>query len=360
MITICDIWAKKFGHYEFNKNILKIISSIFIKEQIVYVGDKDQIECFNEEIKLKNINFKMINIIERNKIKRICNYILNLLNIKKIGNNELIFLNGLPIIIFLSKIIFSSKKKMYFFLHGMDKLEQKNKGIYKYMNFFFKFKNKKEKHKYVVLGENIKENLIKIFPKMKEQIFSIDHPYSFEKKYEYKNINNILNLGTIGITSKEKGLNNIFKFIEKINEKYNFKHIGKSIDNIPDRFNKYFPYKDDLLEKNKFEKEILNLDYILILYPKDSYKLTASGVYFDCIKYNKPLLGLKNEYFEYMFKKYGEIGKLFESIDEIIEYLSRERKILNLDYDIFQSNMKNIKESLNKNVEKQLKKIIED
>ena len=194
---------------------------------------------------------------------------------------------------------------------------------------------------------------------MKEQIFSIDHPYSFEKEYGYKNINKILSLGTVGITSKEKGLDNIFKFIEK-NKKYNFKHIGKSISEIPEKFKKYFPYKDSFLEKDKFEEEILDLDYILILYPKDSYKLTASGVYFDCIKYNKPLLGLKNEYFEYMFKKYGEIGKLFETIDEIIEYLSQERIKLNLDYNIFHKNMKNIKKILNKNVEEQLREIIED
>ena len=166
-------------------------------------------------------------------------------------------------------------------------------------------------------------------------------------------------MGTVGIASREKGIENIFKFVEKIDEKYNFKHIGKSISEIPNKFRKYFLYKNDLLEKDKFEEEILNLDYILILYPKDSYRLTASGVYFDCIKYNKPLLGLKNEYFEYMFKKYGEIGKLFESIDEIIEYLSQERKILDSDYDIFHKNMKSIKKVLNKNVEKQLKEIIE-
>ena len=358
MIVICDIWAKKWGHYEFNKNVTELISNIFYKEKIYYFGDKEQINYFNKDIEFTNINFKILNIIERNKIKKICNYILNLLNIKKIKSDKIIFLNALPIVIFLSKIIFSSKKEIYFFLHGMDKLEQENKGIYKYMNLFFKLRNQKEKHKYIVLGKNIKENLIEIFPNMKEQFFSIDHPYSFEKKYEYKDINKILNLGTVGIISQEKGLNNIFKFIEK-NKKYNFKHIGKSVSEIPNKFRKYFPYKNDLLEKDKFEEEILNLDYILILYPKNSYRLTASGVYFDCIKYNKPLLGLKNEYFEYMFKKYGEIGKLFESIDEIIEYLSQERKILDSDYDIFHKNMKRIKKALNKNVEKQLKEIIE-
>lgn len=263
------------------------------------------------------------------------------------------------VIIFLSKLIFSSKEEIYFFLHGLDKLEQKDKEMYKYLKFLFKFRNNKEKHKYIVLGKNIRENLVEIFPEMKEQIFYIDHPYSFEKEYEYKNLNANFNLGTVGITSLEKGLENTFYFIEKLEEKYNFKHIGKSIDKIPIKFERYFPYRNDLLEKEKFEKEILKLDYILILYPKDSYKLTASGVYFDCIKYNKPLLGLRNEYFEYMFKKYGEIGKLFDSLEEIIVYISQDKQILDLDYNIFHENMKNIKKVLNKHVENQLKKIIE-
>lgn len=355
MIIGCDIWAKNVEHYEFNKNILKTINNCFKKEKINYFGDAEQISFFDKE---KNVIYNEIYIVKYNKIKILFNYIFNLLKINKYDSNKIFILNAWPIIIFLSKLIFNSKKEIYFILHGMDRIEKKNKGMYKYLNFFFNFKNNKSKHKYIVLGENIKKNLIKIFPDIKEQFFSIDHPYSFEEKYKYKKINEVLKLGTVGITSQEKGLYNIFKFIEK-NKKYKFKHIGKSVSEIPNKLKKYFPYRNNLLEKNKFEEEILNLDYILILYPKNSYKLTASGVYFDCIKYNKPLLGLKNEYFEYMFKKYGEIGKLFESIDEIIEYLEQERYILNLDYNIFHDNMKNIKKFLNKNVEEQLNKIIE-
>ena len=357
MAVICDIWAKKLDHYEFNKNIIKLINHI-LNEQNIYFGDRKQIEFIKKEKELYNIKFIDINILKVQKIKLFFNYFFNLYKIQKIKSDKIFILNSLPIVIFLSKVIFNSKKEIYFFLHGMDRLEQENKGMYKYLKYFFKFRNNKNRYKYIVLGENIKKNLIKIFPNMEEQIFSIDHPYSFEKEYGNKEINEILKLGTVGIISQEKGLNNIFEFIEKNNEKFSFKHIGKSLTKMSEGFKRYFPYRNSFLEKDKFEEEILNLDYILILYPNDSYKLTASGVYFDCIKYNKPLLGLKNQYFGYMFKKYGEIGKLFESIDEIIEYLSQERKILDIDYDIFHKNMKNIKKVLNKNVEKQLKEII--
>ena len=357
MIIVCDIWAKKLAHYEFNKNILRIINKIF-KKEIYYFGDKEQSNIMLSELNFSLINLEKINIIEGNRIKVLLNNIFNLYKIRKLKGNKIIILTSTPIILFLAKLFFNSEVEIYFFLHSLDILEQEKKGIYKYLNIFFKFKNRKFKHKYIVLGENIKENLNVLFPNMKGQIFSVDHPYSFEKKYEYKKINEMLSLGTIGITSHEKGLDNIFEFIEKNNEKHSFKHIGKSSSEIFEKFKKYFPYKDNLLEKEKFEEEILSLDYILILYPKDSYKLTASGIYFDCIKYNKPLLGLKNEYFEYMFKKYGKIGKLFESIDEIIEYLAQEKEILILEHDNFYRNMENIKKVLNKKIERELEKIV--
>ena len=357
MIIVCDIWAKKLAHYEFNKNILRIINNIF-KKEIYYFGDKEQSNIMLTELNFSLINLKKINIVEGNRMKVLLNNIFNLYKIRKLKGNKIIILSSAPIILFLAKLFFNSEIEIYFFLHGLDILEQEKKGMYKYLKFFLKFKNKKFKHKYIVLGENIKENLNVLFPNMKEQILSVDHPYSFEKKYEYKKINEMLSLGTIGITSHEKGLDNIFEFLEKNNEKHSFKHIGKSSSEISEKFKKYFPYKDNLLEKEKFEEEILSLDYILILYPKDSYKLTASGIYFDCIKYNKPLLGLKNEYFEYMFKKYGKIGKLFESIDEIIEYLAQEKEILILEHDNFYRNMENIKKVLNKKIERELEKIV--
>ena len=59
-----------------------------------------------------------------------------------------------------------------------------------------------------------------------------------------------------------------------------------------------------------------------------------------------------------MFKKYGAIGKLFSSIDEIIEYLEKDREILIKEQNIFWKNMEKIRKTLNKNVEKDLFKII--
>lgn len=357
-MLICDIWATGIEHYEFNFNVLKLLSRLFCNKEIFYIGNEEQVNKFS--ISLQKINFYKINTIKitkKNKIKIIFIYIINLLKIRKFNSDKIIILNSLPIIILLAKIILFSKKDIYFFLHGLDKLEDENKGSYKFFLFVIRLFNS-DRYKYIVLGDVIKKNLLKKYPSMEKQLFSIDHPYSFSKNNINKRFDNKIIISTCGITAYEKGLNNIYKFIDKIENNFEFKHIGKSINEIQDKYVKYFPYKNEVISQKEYKNLIDKLDYILILYPNDSYKLTASGVYFDCIKFNKPLLGLKNEYFEYMFEKYGEIGKLFNTIEEIIDYLKKNREILEQEQNIFWKNMEKIRETLNKNVEKNLLRII--
>lgn len=353
-MIVCDLWAKDLEHYEFNKNILKILEK---HKDLKYFGEKSQIERLNEE-GLKNIKFYQINNNFKNRIIIILSYIFNILKLNIKSDKEIIILNGIPIIILFCKLFL--KKKIYIFLHDLNRLEIGKKGSYRYLSKIIRIKNNKN-FKYIVLGEKIRERLIEIIPEIRENVYYIDHPYSFINKENNKNLEEIKKIGTCGITNYLKGLKNIYQLIDKISKeknKFNYKHLGKSTDDINEKYIEYFPFKSSLIEKGLYEDLIEELDYILILYPINSYKLTASGVYFDCIKFNKPLLGLRNEYFEYMFEKYGEIGKLFDTIDEIIEYLKKDRKILTDEQEMFWKNMKNIRKTLNKNVERDLLKII--
>ena len=83
----------------------------------------------------------------------------------------------------------------------------------------------------------------------------------------------------------------------------------------------------DHVSREELEKRIEELDIILFLYPCNSYKLMASGAILDALSMQKPIIALKNDYFEYIFKKYSAFGYLFDSIDEIIEVLNRKEKL---------------------------------
>jgi len=84
------------------------------------------------------------------------------------------------------------------------------------------------------------------------------------------------------------------------------------------------------------------------LYPNSSYELIASGAVLDAINIKKPILALKNNYFNYLFDKFGAFGYLAESVQElilIIETIEKKNRIF--DFDTIQNNLnvKNITKS---------------
>jgi len=66
-----------------------------------------------------------------------------------------------------------------------------------------------------------------------------------------------------------------------------------------------------------YERELARLDYVVFLYPPGSYTLTASGALLDALSLGKPVIALRNPYFEHCFSLLGDIGYLCGSVDEL-------------------------------------------
>ena len=60
----------------------------------------------------------------------------------------------------------------------------------------------------------------------------------------------------------------------------------------------------------------------MLLYNRESYKLTASGAILEAIWNLKPIFAIKNAYFEYLFNKFGNIGELFDDVENLSNYLN--------------------------------------
>ena len=67
-------------------------------------------------------------------------------------------------------------------------------------------------------------------------------------------------------------------------------------------------------------RQITQLDYILYLYPVNSYKLTASGAIMDALKLEKPILSLYNDFFNALLKD-NPIGYIKGSVEELAEVI---------------------------------------
>ena len=237
---------------------------------------------------------------------------------------------------FLNKLNSLLKRKILIFCHGEMELLINNEGgglakllKWNLRNFFLRKRN--IYISFCVLGDCVIENLKNIIGENIKYFYSIDHPYFFNKNID-ENINNknkVVSFATIGELNIFKGLYSYINLLEKVNMKdKSFSIIGNTSDHVEElkKKNIILRGKDNYLERKDFENLISKIDYALYFYSSNKYKLTASGAIFDAINARKPIIALENDYFRYLFKKYGTIGYLCKNIDEMAEIINNIRK----------------------------------
>lgn len=179
---------------------------------------------------------------------------------------------------------------------------------------------------FLVLGDSIKSNLSKILSADRaNHIISIDHPYIFKK-----NIASIahkgLKIGVVGTMAQEKGADLLIEIAHEL-DLNNRNDISISIIGRILCESKQFQDAGIILPNNlgkkslprdEFNLLISELDYILYLYPIDSYKYTASGSLMDSLNMACPVLSFRNDYFQYIFEKFGKLGYLVEDVSDMV------------------------------------------
>jgi hypothetical protein len=241
----------------------------------------------------------------------------------------------------LNKVL---RKRIIMFRHGSMEMLQTNPSG---KGFFYKFENKltrrfflnknliisKNMH-FFVLGDVILKNLSVLLSEDKMKHFhSIDHPYDFDRSTLtiVREKNAQLHIGTVGVFNEYKGGRDILQLVGILKEKgidsINLSVTGKidfdisilqasGID-LPSNGGKSMVSVEELKDR------VDRLDFILYFYPSDTYRLTASGAIFDAINRKRPIIALRNDYFEYVFNKFGSIGYLVDSVDEMADIICR-------------------------------------
>lgn len=182
---------------------------------------------------------------------------------------------------------------------------------------------------FVVLGDSIKFNLSEILsPEKVNHIISIDHPYIFNKIRIKKNHSGV-KLGVVGTMAHVKGADILIKLAIELNLKgrndLSISIIGKILCDST-QFQEVgitLPVNKgkESLPREEFDLAISELDYILYLYPVNSYKYTASGSLMDSINMECPAISFRNDYFQYVFEKFGIFGFLLENEEDMIRLI---------------------------------------
>lgn len=215
-------------------------------------------------------------------------------------------------------------------------------------DFFLTHKaNISSKINFVVMVPKLKENLSKILaPKQIERFVCVDHSYIFRDGLQVSpKPDNKLHLGTIGVMNKAKGIDKYVKLYQllpqSVKTQISFSIIGniQTDNSILAGTDIHYETGDIPLPRDEYDRRVQELDYILYFYSSDAYKITASGAIFDAINIKKPIIAIRNDYFQYLFDTYGAFGYLVEDVMQMAELILqiKEGKMCNeWDFDSIQ------------------------
>jgi hypothetical protein len=373
-----DTFSYDTNHEMYNASSLKMFSCIY--DEMVYCADitaKINLEKMLNGMP-QNVKYLKINVLEGNSsigrfFKQMMAVFHNCKFIIKANKCDTVIINYNTMIAiypinWITKIF---KKKVLVVCHGemLDlTVERKTSWIFSQAKNFFKSpKTKVAKGLYFsVLGDTILNNLK---PYLCSQVFNkmipFEHSAIFDSyKLSQPKVNGKLKVGAIGIFRESKGLTpflELAKSLKPFADKIEISAVGRirgNKESFTDAGVKFYDeFCDRFLSREEMYQLISQLDLVLFLFPKEAYKVTASGSLFDAIDCERPILALENDYFTHIYNTCGSFGKLVDSYsdfrDELIE-LTRG--------DIYDIDFKSIKkyltpESVAVELQKKLEKV---
>lgn len=382
---VIDYYSKNSYHEVINLCYLVMISSLYKK--VTYIGEKKSCENLQKLLTLCNQDCTNIIFREFNKQPQLktkwgsVNYLFKILLVsvrnyiaylKAPRNTDVFYNNNLfGATILVHFFSFWKHNQIFSLCHNdMEWIVWKEaktipmKMISLQLKLAFNIIKLKKKIHFILLSSEMADyfkTLIK--QKNHDQIEWIDHSYIRPKVLEKKIIAAIdgkINVGLPGAITPNRGLDLLKQILKKISNSdlhlYSISFISE-----PVAANQFTMLNDSgkLLDFTDYNNNIQSMDWLLFLYDKNSYRLTASGAILEAIWNGKPIIALKNAYFEYLFNKFGEMGYLCNSEDDLIQKinsLSSDTPI-----DAFKKNLENCRKALLPNqVKMQLLDIIQD
>lgn len=348
-IKYYDLIALAGIHTGINVALLKIFMMSFkTYKQVDFYAEPKHSSICKDKLKEETVKFHSMSLmpkkifgsggkmILRDAIS--CIYVF-LAFLKSNKKDVLVFSLAYPfaqsLIYILSKLL--NRKQIFVCLHGemeviIDDRPFKSKNYQKLTRYILK--RKSDIH-YIVLGESIYQNLKHLFTET-SKVIVIEHPYEFEDKHLHptKNFQPLI-IGQIGMGEKSKGSEYLFELAKMLEEeitdnKLKIKLVGKLNAQLTPLDNGLVEFHTEFLSDETFKKEIQNLHYTLQLVPLATRKVTASGSFFDTIKYQKPYLSFDNEYISYFHSKQPNSGVIFNSITEMANFI---KQLLSTEYE---------------------------
>ena len=377
---IIDPYSHGSYHEVINLGYLIMISDLY--EKVDYIADEsscknlknlllqckvksDNINFIQKKISYPKCNIKGIEYLLKIILLSIFDYFYYLRAIKDSDifyNNNIFF--ATPLIQWFS---FGKSNKTFILCHNEMELIDKSfvyslttKIISFVLRFSFCYIKLSKRLNYILLSSSMVDYFNSFISKRNyNRIFAIDHCYLRPIRHYSEELveQSYIRIGIPGAITPQRGLETLKQIIQDLkNDKLKIFSISTISDDIQNEQFVSLNKGTSLLPFEKYNSYIKAMDYMLLFYDRDSYKLTASGAVLEAIWNEKPIIALRNSYFTYLFEKFGPLGYLYDSYEQLTEGLTH------LDNQIDNSiiiNLKKAKQALLPcNVKKQLKDIV--
>lgn len=339
MIVVSELSMTGNAHVEFNAAFLQVCP-FNDNRQITFLGEKKHADAVKKKLKEVDlqVNYKPFYApsVRGNAITRAVAILLKeliavfvliqVLNYSKKHRVVNVYItSALPFTHWALKRILLKWYKginLFFVLHGeLEHISHKPNMYYKLLLKALKITL--PNFKYITLAAICKTNITNYFKLNPDHFIAIDHPYIYppNNKKTVKTESNLL-LATVGVHNAGfKNAHLIFDVASSLSlSNIKFKTIGKFEPDMLQYVNDRVDYSlstDEMIPYDIFEQELAQVSYILMFYPHDAYQFMPSGVFFDAIKLEKPIIAIRNSFFEYYFKQLGNIGFLVDNLDEM-------------------------------------------
>jgi hypothetical protein len=348
MIYILEAFVEDYLHVLANVKIINIFNKIYPKEPIVFTSPSNH----NAHVKkyfdlngqitfqsIENLDIPTTNILNRaflimSRIYR--DFVMLSQVFRKCQKGDVVVVTHIyfPSLI-LMKLIkkFHPKTVTFSIIHGdveyafyPTTLEQRIVGWFHRVMFKLKAKN----FYYIFLTPVSKQILVDSNHTTSINTFAIELP-TFPKEDNYVQVGRInwdnIRVGHVGSAGIRKNVQLFYQLATALTDdimsnKLQLSNVGVLETSIAPFMNPLIlNYVNNQINKPlsraEYDENIASLNYSIFFYGKNDFILRSSAAFFDAIYYEKPIIALRNTFFDDLFEREGQLGYLCDNLEDM-------------------------------------------
>ncbi len=347
MIVVSELAFSDGGHVPFNAGLLAVVRAAFPLESVCFAGAHEHIRALKEQagetlsqsIQWREIILLPADVSYFSRLIRERTILQSLLKIIPEGTSGLLLLANAkaPTLIALKWITHFRFRdvKVQFVLHGqlsgvvgrrhrhpIQRFQEMKTALTIFGN---------DNIQYIVLEESLRTVLTRNLSALERKVEVLPHPLPpNEIKSIFGDLKPPIRFGFLGLASTQKGFPIFAKLAQESTSLYHEQVEFHAIGRVPSNESMLLNMDAlgtkpgmERLSRQDYVHAVEQLHFIIFPYLASNYELNSSGTLLDALAWAKPLIARKIPLFEDMFLKYGDIGYLFSTDEELLSIVGR-------------------------------------